>query len=93
MGVVVAVVDVQLVPTVVQQLRRFRPTKHVAQSVCDSSSRVSYSLLSEIENNTTHNHRLTAIIQVNLRQPASPVRNRRILLVQSFTARQPAHSD
>jgi len=37
-------------------------------------------------NNTT-----TAIIQVNLGQPAPPVKNWRILLVESFTARMPAH--
>jgi len=30
-----------------------------------------------------------AIIQVNIRQPASPVKNWRILLVQSFAARMP----
>ena len=35
------------------------------------------------------NHRFTAIIQVNLRQPAPPVKNWRILLVQSFTASMP----
>jgi len=35
------------------------------------------------------NYCFTAIIQVNLRQPASPVKNRRILLLQSFTARMP----
>jgi len=33
-----------------------------------------------------NNHRSTAIIQVNLRKPAPPVKNYRILLVQSFTA-------
>ena len=31
--------------------------------------------------------RFTAVIQVNLRSPAPPVKNWRILLVQSFTAR------
>ena len=30
-----------------------------------------------------------AIIQVNLHQPAPPVKNGKILLVQSFTARMP----
>jgi len=45
-----------------------------------------------------HHHRFTAIIQVNLHQPAPPVKNWSILLVQSFTAcmpswRQPAHLD
>ena len=34
-----------------------------------------------------NNHRLTAIIQVNLRKPAPPVKNWRILFVQSFAAR------
>jgi len=33
--------------------------------------------------------RFTAIIQVNLRYPAPRVKNWRILLVQSFTARMP----
>ena len=36
-----------------------------------------------------NNHRSTAIIQVNLRKPAPPVKNYRILLVQSFTALTP----
>ena len=38
---------------------------------------------------TTTNHSFTAIIQVNLHQPAPPVKNWRILLVKSFTARAP----
>ena len=37
---------------------------------------------------TTH-HRFTAIIQVNLHQPALPVENWRMLLVQSFTVHMP----
>jgi len=42
-----------------------------------------------LHNNNNHHHRFTAIIQANLRQPAPPVKNWRILLVQSFTARMP----
>jgi len=34
-------------------------------------------------------HRLTAITKDNLRQPAPPLKNWRILLEQSFTARMP----
>jgi len=34
-------------------------------------------------------NRFMAIIQVNLRQTAPPVKNWKILLVQSFTARMP----
>ena len=49
-------------------------------------------------NNNNHHRRCrltqidlynSCIIQVNLRQPAPPVKNWRILLVQSFTARMP----
>ena len=36
-----------------------------------------------------HHHCFTTIIHINLRQPAPPVKNWRILLVQSFTARMP----
>jgi len=36
-----------------------------------------------------NNKHFTAIIQVNLRSPALPVKNWRILLVQSFTAHVP----
>jgi len=46
--------------------------------------------LSPNENNTQqYNRRFTAIIQVNLPWPAPPVKNWRILLAQSFTARMP----
>ena len=40
---------------------------------------------------TTHNnnHRFMAITQVNLQQSAPPVKNRRILQLQSFTAHMP----
>ena len=39
--------------------------------------------------NSNNHHRFTAIIQVNMHQPAPPVKNWRILLVRSFTAHMP----
>ena len=42
-----------------------------------------------MSNNNNNSHRFTASIQVNLHQPASPVKNWRFLLVQSFNAHMP----
>jgi len=39
--------------------------------------------------NSNNHHRFTAIIQVNMHQPAPPVKNWRILLVRSFTDHMP----
>jgi len=50
-------------------------------AVCDGTVNNEY--------NNNNNHRFTATIQVNLRWPAPLVKNCRILLVQSFTARMP----
>jgi len=44
------------------------------------------SVVNNIFNNNEPITRFTAIIQVNLHQPAPPVKNWGILLVQSFTA-------
>ena len=47
------------------------------------------SLQLTLKQHNNNNHRFTAIVQVNLRQLAPPVKNWRILLMQSFTARMP----
>jgi len=46
-------------------------------------------LFSSFNNYQNHKHCFTAILQVNLHQPAPPVKNWRILLVQSFTVHMP----
>jgi len=48
--------------------------------------RVSQKDAEELYNNK-NNHCYTTIVQINLCEPAPPVKNWRILLVQSFTAR------
>jgi len=60
---------------------------HGAENVIRFNSHRNYVVTNGYNQPT--NHRFTATIQVNLHQLAPPVKNSRILLVQSFTARMP----
>ena len=78
--------------------RRYEPHASATTPGCiDSTISLTYSMIQQtnrtpdtFKNNfNNHHHCFTATIHIKLHWPAPPVKNWRILLVQSFTARMP----